>query len=156
MEVFITELELAVDGGGGLIPELLPMVWTIFSWTTGDDVFLVVVAVVEVEVRDVVAPLIVWLLLVLNDEELAMTVEVVWDLQVVVAPDVGQGLWLFCLLTLLTLEVGVVTTHWEEVDGVVDVDMLVDHLEEELLLCPLLLHTEGEVWTMLRLADGLF
>lgn len=76
LEVFITELELAVDSGG-LIPELLPMVWTIFSWTTGDDVFLVVVAVVEVEVRDVVAPLIVWLLLVLNDEELAMTVEVV-------------------------------------------------------------------------------
>lgn len=91
------ELEPPVDDGC-LIPELLLMVWTHFSifppWTTGGDVFLLVwVALKDMGVEDD-NPLTVWQLVpfVLHVEELAVTDAVTPTLQVVVVPEVGQGL----------------------------------------------------------------
>lgn len=108
------------------------MVWMLFSrllptWTTDEeaaDVFLVALWVMVVALDDTEEeegeeedPLMVWLpiLLVLQVEELMVTVVVAVVLQAVVVPEVGHGLGLFCLMALV-LELPVAAWHLEEVE----------------------------------------
>lgn len=110
-----------------MLPELLEIVWMPFSWLppawmTGEDVFLVewlVVAFVDME--EVEDPLTAWLpiLLVLQVEELTVTVAVAVVLQAAVIPEVGHGLWLLCLvMVFVTFPVSVEQVEeGEEVDG---------------------------------------